>query len=376
MYNLDVVNEIQNKTKGFLNELKNTGIKQEFKLGEIRVENREVKLGDAEFTGDAKNKLLNILKVKNNFPEYATRLTEAEWSTVIDKLKKANADSEWIAQIDDANRVTSLYGKKLNKKGDDDVSLQWAVDQICEELGQSAVGYELSNMGFHKEKQKIDIVLLNQEDDIDVFGNGLDKWKIGNSFTFNPFEFGVGPFFERLSCANGMRSKELGFNSKISQGSFNIEKIRKHITNAFDPDAKRHHELIQMTANHLQDNNISIQEFFDFKKFLGPKDDEDIVKQDLVYKYFNDGPFYGAYGENIQKKSRKWRATANTGINAYDFFNLLTWIASHPEETKLQHNEIIDLQIKAGNFFFKKEFDLEDIAVSKEVKYEMPKEAQ
>ena len=69
-----------------------------------------------------------------------------------------------------------------------------------------------------------------------------------------------------------------------------------------------------------------------------------------------------AQGNNIDAKSAKWKSTADTGINTYDFFNMLTYLASHPNEFKLTAEDQFDLQVKASNLLFKKELDLEDIA--------------
>lgn len=375
MYNAELISTIKDKAVKFIAELQNDDTKREFKIEDIQVKDKEIVLGESKFTDEARQKLLNILKVKRDFPDYAQKLNSNDWEYIIEKLKLANKDSEWIAQISTNEKVQSIYRKKLTKRKDDNVSLEWGINTICEELGQCPITFELKGMSLNKELEKIDLVLLNQYDELDIFGNGEDKWKMGTNFTFNPFEFSVQPFFERLSCSNGMRSKELGFNGKISQKMFNTDNIQKHIAKAFDPNMEKHQELITMCVNHLRDNNISIREFYAFRKRFEKRAKEDKNYENLVFKFFNDAPFYKTYGENIAKKSPKWKATANTGINAYNFFNLLTWIASHREETKITETEMLDLQIDAGSLFFKKEFDLEDIAEVKEIKYDLPKEA-
>ena len=72
---------------------------------------------------------------------------------------------------------------------------------------------------------------------------------------------------------------------------------------------------------------------------------------------------------NIQEKSRKWKSTANSGINAYQFFNMLTYIASHPDKIIMDRSDRTDLQIAASNLLFKKQLDLEDVAQSAQVIY-------
>jgi hypothetical protein len=86
-------------------------------------------------------------------------------------------------------------------------------------------------------------------------------------------------------------------------------------------------------------------------------------------RFFNEKPFFQAYGVNLDEKSKKWKSTADSGINAYDFFNMLTWIASHPGEVKMDRSDRIDLQIQASNLLFKPQYDLEDIATGVTVNY-------
>ena len=92
---------------------------------------------------------------------------------------------------------------------------------------------------------------------------------------------------------------------------------------------------------------------------------------DILAKYFDDAIFYDMYGENIKAKSQKWLATANSGINAYDMFNSITFLGSHPDEAKINHDDRVDLQIAATRLLFKESLDLEDVASP--VKFTYPK---
>lgn len=56
-------------------------------------------------------------------------------------------------------------------------------------------------------------------------------------------------------------------------------------------------------------------------------------------------------------------------INAYDFVNLLTWIASHIQESGLNEQDAVELKIAAGNIFFKENFDMMLRAPQKSIKY-------
>ena len=126
--------------------------------------------------------------------------------------------------------------------------------------------------------------------------------------------------------------------------------------------------MLAQAVKHIQTNNISIQEFIEYRNFFKNRNQDDIY-DGVISKFFNMNPFYKAYGLNVEEKSRKWRATADSGINAYDFFNMLTWIASHPDKVSVDVEDRLDLQISASNLLFKPSLDLEDIATNVNIEY-------
>jgi hypothetical protein len=69
-----------------------------------------------------------------------------------------------------------------------------------------------------------------------------------------------------------------------------------------------------------------------------------------------------AYGCIVSEMPDLWKITADSGKNAYDFFNDLTYIASHPDEAVMTNRERMDVQIKASDLLFKKDLDLELVA--------------
>jgi hypothetical protein len=77
---------------------------------------------------------------------------------------------------------------------------------------------------------------------------------------------------------------------------------------------------------------------------------------------FDDSYLTVAYGMPISDMPAKVKTTADSGKNAYRFFNDITWLASHREESKISSNLCRKLQIHAGNFLFKKQFDMSQIA--------------
>jgi hypothetical protein len=369
MNNQETILEIRNQSEKILNRVENEKLQQDFRIGEIAISNEKILLHGKELEGRAKAKILSTLKVKKNFSDYAKAMQTQDWLDVSNKIKSSQSETVLIAQYDDAGKIVNIHNKNLNKKRPDDLRLRSYVDMVCESLAETENTYSLNELKFIPETHRFDISLLNPTVDIDIFGNNKDVWHAGNSFTFNELGFKTMPFFERLVCSNGMRSRDYGFGANVHQSRFNIAKIADEIRKAINSDVKVHMEMITLASRHLSLNNASIAEFEKFRSFFLQRSDDNPSYLKIVEKYFNDQPMYKAYGTNIAEKSQKWKSTANSGINAYDLFNLQTWIASHETESGITPSDAIDLQIAASNFFFKNSLDLEDIATPTNFEY-------
>jgi hypothetical protein len=182
--------------------------------------------------------------------------------------------------------------------------------------------------------------------------------------------FNYAPFFERLSCSNGAVAQKFGFGSDISRNTFNNNKIQRTIEKAILEEDSNMMETLKKSIHHLKNNNVSLGEFYYYRKQLESKNQEGEY-DGILAKYFNDAIFYDMYDTNIKSKSQKWLATANSGINAYDMFNSITYLGSHPNEVKIDHSDRVDLQIAATRLLFKESLDLEDVASP--VKFVYPK---
>jgi hypothetical protein len=191
---------------------------------------------------------------------------------------------------------------------------------------------------------------------------------MGDRFEFNSLKFDYAPFLERLSCSNGNTALEYGFGADISHAKFNDRRLESVIQKALSVKNETVPLILQQSVSHLQKNNVSMAEFYQYRKFFENLNDDGIYTG-LINNFFDDKPFYQSYGVDINGKSNKWKSTANTGINAYDFFNMITYIASHPKEVRMDRDHRTQLQINASNLLFKKELDLEDIATSVKIDY-------
>jgi hypothetical protein len=370
MNNQETIQRIQNESNGIIEALGERSI-SEFKIADLDIDNG-VYLNGMPVRGRALSTIMSTLKVRNNFTEFASKMSPDDWNMVSAKLKSAEAETKMFARIikdDQGNtEVNNVYRQNDKKKVSDDANLSQYFNWINESLGNSETEYSMKSLNFNSKTETFDLVLLNESKRVDVFGTDTDLWKMGDRFTFSGLRFDYAPFFERLVCSNGNTALQYGFGANIAQAKFNNNRIKSVIEkNLVFGTETLPNQLVQ-AVQHLKNNNVSIAEFEGAKRFFESRNENE--KYDgLIHRFFNDQLFYQTYGLNIADKSRKWKSTANTGINAYDFFNMLTYIASHPEDVRMDREDRRELQIQASNILFKKELDLEDVATRVEIEY-------
>ena len=370
MNNQETIQRIQQESNSIIEALGERSI-CEFKIKDLDIDNG-VYLNEMPVRGRALSTIMSTLKVRNNFTEFANQMSPEDWNMVSAKLKSAEAETKMFARIikddDGKTEVYNVYRQNDKKKVSDDANLPQYFSWINESLGNSETEYSMKSLNFNSKTETFDLVLLNESKRVDVFGTDTDLWKMGDRFTFSGLRFDYAPFFERLVCSNGNTALQYGFGANIAQAKFNNNRIKSVIEkNLVFGTESLPNQLVQ-AVQHLKNNNISIAEFEAAKRFFESRNENE--KYDgLIHRFFNDQLFYQTYGLNIADKSRKWKSTANTGINAYDFFNMLTYIASHPEDVRMDREDRRELQIQASNILFKKELDLEDVATRVDIEY-------
>ncbi|MFM2009864.1 MAG: hypothetical protein RLZZ479_254 [Bacteroidota bacterium] len=371
MNNQNVIQKIQEESERIFKEASNFSI-QEFKLGDLKIENG-IFLNDVKLTGNAQKSVLNALRVRSNFTDLEKKMSPEDWYNVSKRLQKAESEHKMYAKVRPGSSMTkkeiiSVFNRNENKKKEDNRDMERFLGWITDSLAESEKEYSLKSIGLDASRGLVDLTLLDNNSDVDMFGTGVDIWKTGERFSFGGVQFNYAPFFERLSCSNGNTGMQYGFNSNITQSKYNNQKIQSIIEKALIQNSETMSQELQHAVRHLQSNNISIAEFYHFRKWFERKNQNDNYDK-IIYSYLDDSPFYQAYGTDVKEKSNKWQSTANSGICAYDFFNMLTYIASHPEKISMEYTDRADLQIKASDLLFKKQLDLEDVAKNVKVDY-------
>lgn len=358
--NNDVIEQILEFKDKVATELSNKDVIN-FKLKDVDLDNDTFVIENAIIAPSAVNKILGSMKVKNNFLDYKEVLTPSVWSTIKDNLKDANKDIEFYGKrttVDGASTITSLLKRKDTDGLIQDMNFDRYFLPLVETLKKSDTEYEARKLRFDTENEAVSISLLDKHNNIDVFNNESDLWKRGVNLQWDSLNYSDAPFFERLICTNGMTAETYGFRTNIQSKKFNYDKIVKEITKLVNKNVDKFDELISERCNHLQLNNVSINEFLIFKQMFIDRN-ENNKYQYILDKMFDDIDIYKAYGVNLDEKSVRWLATGNSGRNAYNFVNDLTYANTHLiSDTEFKKG----LDIRISDFFFKPHLDLEDVA--------------
>jgi hypothetical protein len=332
--------------------------KMQFLVGDLKVDDCKLKLDDNVLSDDATKKVLSHLRVKNNFLELQKKMSEEDWDSISQKLKSLSASQEvYGRKMNDQAKIVDLH--LANKKSPNGgIQVPEVFNLITESmLGSSANDYLITDKFFSDEDGKVSITMLHNDKNIDIFGNEEDMWKTGKRITWSGVEFGVFPFFERLVCTNGNVAKQYGFSTNVSKSKYNFAKIQSilereilHASDAATP-------MLTEASRHLKKNNVSVREMLQYRSFFNEEDHGKILE-----KYFDLSYLNKVYRCDVEGMHNIWKSTADTGKNAYDFFNDLTYIASHPKEIRLDESSRRSLQIKASDLLFKETLDLELVA--------------
>jgi Txe/YoeB family toxin of Txe-Axe toxin-antitoxin module len=332
--------------------------KMQFHVGDLVVQDSKLMLDDNVLSDDSTKKILSHLRVKNNFLELQKKMSEDDWETVAQKLKLVSADQPVYARkMSTENKLVDLHlaNRKAPMGG---ILIPEVFDMIVDNMvGSSADDYAVTDRFFDEEKGQVSMTLLHKNKEIDVFGTEEDMWKTGKRITWSSLEFGVFPFFERLVCTNGNVGRQYGFSTNVSKGKYNFAKINaileREILHASDAATP----MLNEATRHLKKNNVSVRELLQYMSLFDPEEHSKILE-----KYFDLSYLNKVYRCDIEGMHNIWKSTADTGKNAYDFFNDLTYIASHPKETGVSEQFRRNLQIKASDILFKETLDLELIA--------------
>jgi hypothetical protein len=187
--------------------------------------------------------------------------------------------------------------------------LTHGVNLLKDYLSQNSQKVKLHTLSFNTSAQQIESVIIGVDNKA-VYTPQNEVWSIGAKINYNINRVQVCPYFA-WECGNFVVSHmsiQRYFNTKkyqqLSYSSL-LEKI-------FSMDCQL---LIEQKILQLQNNNISLREFYNAYSILAsvPGDWMDMVR-------WNDHILQSYATCKIKTKNQRWMSTGNTNINALVFF--------------------------------------------------------
>jgi len=185
-----------------------------------------------------------------------------------------------------------------------------------------------------------------------------ELWVKGLEFFHEGMNLGINHSFERLICTNGCVVNHRKFATNISTKYFNPDLITRKMAHYlhFDNEFKM---MIQDQVKKLKEINASLHEYLIFRNLFKSHN----LDTSVAEKYFPIRIHNEVYDCNVLEKSSRWLSTADSGMNAFDLFNHITYISSHDQECKdIPAVFATTLQIASSSLLMKHELDLKNIA--------------
>jgi hypothetical protein len=338
-------------------EIEREAQKAAFTAKDLIVKKNGLFLNEVPFSVKAQKQLLSFLKVRNNFLDFNTQMSTTDWETVTDKLRNASSD-RIIHGYSEEGMIDEVFisSKKGHHQGYD---LEVVFEMLRNILLNSSKEFIADRFSYSE--GIVNVSLLERDLSVDVIPG--DTWKIGKQLSWGRFTVKAADYLNRLVCTNGATMQQFGKKTDIGSNKYKQEFIDKILFEAFEADNSIP-SLVKEAVQHLNGCNASIDEYLSFRKAL-EVDDEDPrydIHEKVITENFDIGYLNRAYGKDVTEMKPQWKKTADTGKNAYDLFNTVTYIASHTEENGVKPNDALALQIAAGKFLFKEDLDIETIA--------------
>jgi len=323
----------------------NTYRKSPVRLSEVQKTGRQFSCGDALVTDTALKDLFNLFSIKNRLVD-EIKSDEDQWKPLQTCLADIKSDRT-VTAIRKENQIVRFLDTPIEDEKPLDLGrgLSLLGEYIQRHDDSTA---KIHDLRFNPATLQIESQIRFLDKKIDIFQNEQDIWDTGFTLMYGERHTSVSAFFLRLVCSNGMTTQE-----EIAQRYFNNQE--------FKPQA--FHRLIDKTVNAeftdvirkgsttLFNNRASLREFYNARNVLAKEN------SDLAKNYFDEQEIVEAYkDQKLRYQNKRWLASANSNINAYDFFNRLTHCISHnnltPQTRMILNNQASEMLFRGPDFAF------------------------
>lgn len=296
------------------------------------------------------NDLLNILGLRNDFfkrEEKNKIATTSRYPEFFEALSKFHGKRTLTGVTDKSNKkIVRILDQRIEEPEPLNLDNQLAVlmnyaESIREDM-------PISCLKFNDRLLRIEAIFLDPKKEIQVLDLKEDRWKYGIGILSGLAKCQVIPAFLRLLCTNQLTGNTVAKNHYF----LDSDKINDRSFTKFMNKARRedYGDLCRKSCLRLHKTNASVNEVFAARAIFGVEDEE-LTK--IGNKYFGVKSIKEAYekvGFNLTDESGRFLSHANSGVNAYDFFNNCTAVASHEDVDGSVASRLNEL---ASSMFFK-----------------------
>lgn len=326
-----------------------------------------ISIGGVEFemTPNAFKSLVRILGLSNAvMNKISNTLGEKVASQLLQMMQVA------ISQVEGKDKICILATRDAKivdfTKDAKMILSNNAYFKLFEDTMNNHNGMHIKNMSI-TENGNIEISVLNNNWEFNVGGLNEEYFKSGLVFINTPSQTIINPFNERLTCTNGMVVANEGLslilkNNDVNSlnGFFDTVRNLKGVLN-FETEFK-HRVLLMMETVASYAEVLDVRKLVEYHVAnMTEPDIRDIVEEFIPTTYIKQAYLEHKIDLNIidTKKYKKIK----TMLTVWELVNKLTDLSSHPQRygLMLENNSssIFELQRKAGELSFKKEYDFE-----------------
>lgn len=312
-------------------------------LQDIRKSGTTFYHGQAPVAETALKDLLNIFSIKEKLVG-EIKDDKDQWEPLQNCLANIKKDHSTVTAVRNSaepdGTIVRFFDSSINEE--QSLDLDKGLELMHTYLADKDDNIKVHGLYFNPTTLQVETNIRHLASQIDVFGDGSDLWDSGFGMNYGEGKTQILPFFLRLVCTNGMTATHMAnqryFHSReLKQGSF-VKLLNKVLEDDLNG-------TVRANCGRLKVANASLREFYNARNILLGR------SRELATTYFDDSEIKEAYKEEkLRYRNKRWLATANSNVNAYEFFNRITHCASHQQ---IDDHTRIQLNHAASEIFFK-----------------------
>ncbi len=260
-------------------------------ISDIALDGKHLIVKDRYKTRDL-GKMMNLLGIRQSLTEKILDAPKEHWKHFQSALSEVTADKRVGMLIDASGNITSWF--PVAPKEEHVLDYDKRIENTQE--GLDDMNLEVANFMFDPTKAQLQINTVPDQS-MEVGNDGL--WKLGTTIDLNRTNHQLSNFFLRLTCANGMTTKErMAFRMGDSGKG-----LRKQIVNFCKSDQT--HKSIQMRVERMQNCNASFREVYNLAETLPEKIRKEVLPEygQIIVDHKNRGPDLAVNWINIYSKN-------------------------------------------------------------------------